>query len=395
MQNYAKATHMRVMDPDEPTRELPLDKSTVVPYDKDLILRVDFEPELPAGVELEMLCNEIGVQLTYARNGETRSQLVQCAHSQVLQKTSTQVDVVVGSSIRESWEDFPKASDRGFYKGQPQYCSFDAPSSGNFYDSDAFDRNMIGHGIPSVNARDCGNFKSTSEVRPKKGTLLPWVAAASRSFLKVGGAAWITISATSNQALPPVHCLVENQVAVLYVSGHGSHSSGHLVLENSFKPWIEVAAEDVKWHDGLTVVFASACSLFDARGDQALTRHPPTTHHGRDWAKTGPRQFLGYRFTAPPDAVPRNFRRFRGSDSHFTEHIVDSYFRFLGDGIAPDQAWGQANASWGDRWDQCYDASVIDVGAGTYSWFDFPVLAPEKGDYRHAIWKVIALPTGD
>lgn len=103
---------------------------------------------------------------------------------------------------------------------------------------------------------------------------------------------------------------------------------------------IHVSVLNGQWKDDLDIVFIAGCSVLDVTGD----KWPGNANRpGKEWAKLGPKYFLGYEASAPSDAsgVPVTiFQNFADSWEN-----IDSFGN-------PCDAWMQANGT-SHAWNAC------------------------------------------
>ena len=89
---------------------------------------------------------------------------------------------------------------------------------------------------------------------------------------------------------------LEDQVDVLYYSGHGHSGTGKLNVYSG-----EVGPTDVRWKKGLQIAILAGCSGLDINNYNGNTLEPGANSPGKAWAKTGPNYLLGYNYRAPLD----------------------------------------------------------------------------------------------
>jgi len=164
--------------------------------------------------------------------------------------------------------------------------------------------------------------------------------------------------------------LLQNQSDWLYISAHGSHSTGSLG---------GVLPSQVDWKRDLYLVIVAGCSVLDV--DDMNNNYSGAAHTaspGRKWAPTGPKILLGYNYYAPADD--------HAGDPQFTAKIVETTFeRRFQNGETWEHAWGYANKDLaGGLRDSPYNACaiVIDGEQRTYWYW-------EKGLFGHT-WKSLS-----
>ena len=173
-----------------------------------------------------------------------------------------------------------------------EYCSIERGST-NYNDSIAFEGFESGvFKYKRSPARDSGNWTGT-DVTIGGNTLPAWSASANDAYVCMGGAMHLTVGVTLDGASVYDNGMYRNTCDTLYISAHGTHSTGK--LSNT------ISASDVDWAN-VDIVTIAGCSILDI-GDlngNFPTESPPS-NPGLQWAQTGPSILLGYNYYAPAD----------------------------------------------------------------------------------------------
>lgn|GEM_PF-2962448 len=337
--------------------------------DEPLEFTVHFHPALP---ENHTLADVIPDPLTIKVRTATTEHALDYGESGVsyaLADKRRSIKVTVTGAARDAWNLVPSNEDDNVR----QYCSVEAPSSTNWYDSDAFDDMMAKHGSTVWSDETAGPWVQDEAMRlraPKLGLIQSWInvahwtAADVKRYLIAGGATTLTAAAAGqNEIERSAQRLVADQADCLYVSAHGSHSTGNIILRNQrLLPTVTLSPGDVQWNQGLTHVFFALCSVLDVLGE-----HPPspsTDKPGINWATSGPDEFFGYRAWAPGDALrcPDNYVY-----EYFTARII-RHFAIVHDSEAA-LAWGVTNRHHAASNLGCWHACVIDAKSRVFHWF--------------------------
>lgn len=181
-------------------------------------------------------------------------------------------------------------------------------SESNHDDGDAFDRlmeNPLGFSRRGKARRsDLTQDKHGNPTIPYNGKEEEYISVVNSNFMKAAGVQFLQFRIQGkNGMVLSLNRHIQNQADYFYYSGHGNHDSGGLaggqLTPNTVKNFWQ--SQDIE-----TVIFAG-CSVLDINdyGLEWLTKKKcPACREkspGVEWIKTGPRYFLGYRYTAPRD----------------------------------------------------------------------------------------------
>ena len=175
--------------------------------------------------------------------------------------------------------------------------------------------------------------------------------------------------------------MIQNQTDWLYISGHGSWSTG---IVAGLNPGYS-GTSNIDWNGDVKYVIIAGCSVLDAwygylpeTTDGVGERHLP----GRTWAKTGPKFLFGYHDYAPEDNL------WSGFDPNYMAKIV-STFLSIRNSMSLPKAWLVANQAHAWQYDngvrqltRAANATALDVEnntcwhmiwlGGTSTWEEIP-----------------------